>query len=155
MNHILAPGWVQKLKVDPDAHATETGNLTAVEGPRFWMRLVKELACAVDKLPTLHLQGKLTKHGNPDGQEWCRIWVARRAVVPINTRIDVFYRHGDGTIWWRPAGNEAMALPFVVGGDGKIGVAANGGFIPMDPAQTAQAIMQGIFRVVAPEVVSS
>ena len=163
MNHILAPDWVRKLKASQNTQETgpatdaqvEAADFAAAKGPAFWKQLVKELAYAVDELPALNLQGKLSRHGNPDGQEWCQILVARRAVVPINTRTDVFYRNGDRIIWWRPAGKQALALPFVVCDDGKIGVTATDGFAPMDPVKTAQAIMQGIFRVVAPELVSS
>jgi hypothetical protein len=155
MNHIMAPGWVQMLKLSQDSHSTEAAGLAAVEGPRFWKQLVRELALAVDDLPVLHLQGKLSKFGNPSGQEWCRIMVARRAVVPINTLTDVYYRYGDRAIWWRPAGKEAFALPFVIADGGAIGVAATNGFPPMDPARTAQAIMQGIFKWIAPEMLHS
>jgi hypothetical protein len=163
MNFFLAPDWVRKLKADHNMHQAdittdaqaEVAALAAAKGAAFWKQLLKELTYAVEDLPLHHLQGKLSKHGNPDGQEWCHIVVARRMVVPINTQTDVFYRHGDRIIWWRPTGREALALPFVVCERGELGVAATDGFTPMNPAKTAQAIMQGIFRVVAPEVVQS
>ena len=151
MNDTLMPEWMKRRQGKKEAGEARAeaakqrdlafSNLLQLKCPDFWRSLTEKLGIAVEFLPKLNMQGRLTPL-NPG----VRISVSRPGAFANQTYTDLFPTLSEIKATMPDGG--AYTLPFVAASDTEIAVTVVEGHSPMNADKAAEYIMTRMIELI-------